>query len=45
MFLADLEKFATGEREAAAMRAVRESLYLFRIFRGGVAEQMEKIPL
>ncbi len=45
MFLADLENFATGEREARAMQAVRESLDLFRIFRGGVAEAMEKIPL
>ena len=45
MFLDDLEAFATGEREALAMRAVRESLDLFRIFRGGVAEAMEKIAL
>src|SRR5258706_10596917 len=45
MFLTDLEKFATGDNEALAMRAVRESLDLFRIFRGGVAEAMERIPL
>ncbi|HTM07010.1 MAG TPA: iron-containing redox enzyme family protein [Verrucomicrobiae bacterium] len=44
MFLADLEKFANGEREAEAMQAVRESLDLFRIFRGGVAAAMEGIP-
>jgi pyrroloquinoline quinone (PQQ) biosynthesis protein C len=45
MFLDDLESFATGEREALGMQAVRESLDLFRIFRGGVAAAMEKIPL
>ena len=43
MFLTDLEKFATGEKEALAMQAVRESLDLFRIFRGGVAEGMAKL--
>jgi hypothetical protein len=45
MFLADLARFATGEREPLAMQAVGESLDLFRIFRGGVADAMEKIPL
>jgi pyrroloquinoline quinone (PQQ) biosynthesis protein C len=45
MFLDDLETFATGEREALAKRAVRESLDLFKIFRGGVAEAMGNIPL
>jgi hypothetical protein len=45
MFLVDLERFANGERETAAKQAVRESLDLFRIFRGGVAEAMERIPL
>jgi pyrroloquinoline quinone (PQQ) biosynthesis protein C len=43
MFLADLEKFATGEKEELAMQAVTESLDLFRMFRGGVAQAMEKI--
>jgi hypothetical protein len=45
MFLDDLERFANGEREPLAMQAVRESLDLFRLFRGGVAEAMERIPL
>lgn len=45
MFLPDLEKFATGEKEGLALQAVRESLDLFAIYRRGVAEAMEKIPL
>ncbi len=45
MFLDDLEKFATGEKEELAKQAVQESLDLFAIYRGGVAEAMEKIPL
>lgn len=45
MFLSDLGKFAAGGWEEPAKRAVRESLDLFRIFRGGVAEAMERIPL
>ena len=45
MFLADLERFATGEKEALALQAVRESLDLFAIYREGVAEAMEKIPV
>ena len=44
MFLPDLEKFATGEKEKLALQAVGESLDLFAIYRGGVAEAMEKIP-
>lgn len=44
MFLDDLEKFATGERERLARQAVQESLDLFAIYRGGVAEAMEKLP-
>jgi pyrroloquinoline quinone (PQQ) biosynthesis protein C len=45
MFLEDLERFATGEKEGLAMQAVKESLDLVRIFRGGIAEAMEKVPL
>lgn len=45
MFLGDLERFATGEREVFAKQAVQESLELFAIYRGGVAEAMERIPL
>jgi pyrroloquinoline quinone (PQQ) biosynthesis protein C len=44
MFLPDLEKFATGEKEGLALQAVRESLDLFAIYRQGVAGAMEKIP-
>lgn len=44
MFLDDLEKFATGEKEELAMQAVKESLDLVRIFRGGIAGAMEKVP-
>ena len=45
MFLDDLERFAAGEREELAKQAVQESLDLFAIYRGGVAEAMERIPL
>lgn len=45
MFLDDLERFATGEEERLAKQAVQESLDLFAIYRGGVAEAMGKIPL
>ena len=45
MFLPFLSQFATGEKEKLALQAVRESLDLFAIYREGVAEAMEKIPL
>lgn len=45
MFLEDLERFATGQKEGLAMQAVKESLDLMGIFRGGIAEAMEKVPL
>jgi len=45
MFLPFLEKYATGEKEQMALNAVKESLELFALYRGGVAEAMEKIPL
>ena len=44
MFLPFLSRFATGEKEAMALLAVRESLELFAIYREGVAVAMEKIP-
>ncbi|NIO06951.1 MAG: hypothetical protein GTO40_02765 [Deltaproteobacteria bacterium] len=44
MFLPVLASFATGEKEALALQAVRESLELFAIFRAGVAEAMERLP-
>ena len=43
MFLPFLEKYATGEKEQLALNAVQESLDLFALYRGGVAEAMEKI--
>ena len=43
MFLEDLEKFATGEKEELAYKAAKESMDLLRIFRGGIAEAMEKL--
>ncbi len=43
MFLPFLARFATGEKESAALQAVQESLDLFGIYREGVARAMEKI--
>jgi len=45
MFLPFLTEYATGEKEAAAMRAAKESLDLNAIFREGIAREQEKIPL
>ena len=45
MFLPFLEKYAVGEKEEMALNAVKESLDLFALYRVGVAEAMEKIPL
>ncbi len=44
MFLPYLSKFATGEKGEMALKAVRESLDLFAIYREGVAVAMEKCP-
>ncbi len=43
MFLPFLSEFATAEKEKLALQAVQESLDLFAIYRGGVAEAMERI--
>jgi pyrroloquinoline quinone (PQQ) biosynthesis protein C len=43
MFLEDLERFATGEKEALAYQAARESMELLTIFRAGIAKAMEKL--
>jgi hypothetical protein len=43
MFLEDLERFATGEKEALAYRAAKESMELLTIFRAGIANAMEKL--
>jgi pyrroloquinoline quinone (PQQ) biosynthesis protein C len=45
MFLPFLQEYATGEREQLALRAVKESLDLFALYREGVAREMDKIPL
>jgi len=45
MFLPCLAEFATGEKEALALDAVRESLELYGLYREGIAKAMEKIPL
>jgi pyrroloquinoline quinone (PQQ) biosynthesis protein C len=44
MFLPFLSKFAIGEKEQLVTQAVQESLDLVTIYRGGVAEAMEKLP-
>jgi pyrroloquinoline quinone (PQQ) biosynthesis protein C len=43
MFLEDLEKFATGEKEALAYRAAKESMDFLKIFRGGIGAEMERL--
>jgi pyrroloquinoline quinone (PQQ) biosynthesis protein C len=43
MFLEDLERFATGEKEALAYQAAKESMELLTIFRAGIANAMEKL--
>ena len=43
MFLEDLEKFATGERETQVYQAAKESMDLLKIFRGGIAKEMERL--
>jgi hypothetical protein len=41
--LDDLERFATGEKEALAYQAAKESMELLTIFRAGIADAMEKL--
>jgi pyrroloquinoline quinone (PQQ) biosynthesis protein C len=43
MFLEDLEKFATGEKEALAYQAAKESMELLIMFRAGIANAMERL--
>ena len=45
MFLPFLEKHATGEKEALALQAAKDSLDLNQIFREGIAEAQERIKL
>lgn len=44
MFLPFLAEHATGEKEAAAIQAAKESLQLNAIFREGIARAQEKLP-
>jgi len=41
MFLEDLENFATGEKEKLVYQAAKESMELLKIFRYGIAKEME----
>jgi pyrroloquinoline quinone (PQQ) biosynthesis protein C len=43
MFLEDLEKFATGEKEKLTYQAAKESMELLAIFRAGIANAMERL--
>jgi len=43
MFLADLEKYATGEKEPLAYQAAKESMELLVLFRAGIAREMERL--
>jgi pyrroloquinoline quinone (PQQ) biosynthesis protein C len=45
MFLPFLAEYATGEKEAAAIQAAKESLDLNVIFRQGIARAQESISL
>jgi len=42
MFLEDLERFATGEKEALAYQAAKESMEFLKMFRAGIADAMAK---
>jgi pyrroloquinoline quinone (PQQ) biosynthesis protein C len=43
MFLEDLERLAVGEQEALVCQAAKESMELHKIFRGGIAAEMERL--
>jgi hypothetical protein len=43
MFLEDLERFAVGEKEPLVYQAAQESMELLKMFRGGIAAEMEKL--
>jgi pyrroloquinoline quinone (PQQ) biosynthesis protein C len=43
MFLPFLAELATGDKEKSALKGVQESLNLMTIYRGGVADAMEKL--
>jgi pyrroloquinoline quinone (PQQ) biosynthesis protein C len=43
MFLEDLERHAIGEKEGLVLQAAKESMELHKIFRGGIATEMERL--
>jgi hypothetical protein len=43
MFLGDLEKFATGEKEGLVIQSAKESMELLKIFRFGIAKEMDRL--
>jgi pyrroloquinoline quinone (PQQ) biosynthesis protein C len=43
MFLEDFEKFATGEKERLVYQSAQESMELLKIFRHGIAKEMERL--
>lgn len=43
MFLEDLEKFATGEKERLVYLAAKESMELLKIFRYGISKEMQRL--
>ncbi len=43
MFLDDLEKYATGEKTALVVQAAQDSMELLKIFRYGIAKEMERL--
>jgi pyrroloquinoline quinone (PQQ) biosynthesis protein C len=43
MFLEDLERFAVGEKEGLVIQAAKESMELHKLFRGGIAKEMERL--
>jgi len=45
MFLPFLEKYATGEKEALALQAAKDSLDLNALYRQGIAQAQEQIKV
>jgi hypothetical protein len=43
MFLPFIAEFATGEKEGLALKAAKQALDLFKVYRLGVAVAMEQI--
>ncbi|HXV80584.1 MAG TPA: iron-containing redox enzyme family protein [Candidatus Binatia bacterium] len=43
MFIDDLERYAVGEKEGLVIQAAKESMDLHKLFRGGIAAEMEKL--